>query len=171
MSKAKPGAIVGAVLGIVMVLTVLIGTVTRVGFVGCCNCLWPIVGGLLATMWYIKGSPVPAKAGDGAVVGLITGVVAGLIYMIGALPIQYFMGGVALLEAQVRQFNPNFPLSGLMILILGAVVGFIIFLVLALIGGLIAVPIFEKRSGSPATPPPPPGYGGTPGAGGYGSNT
>ena len=61
-SKLKPGIIVGAALGILLVLTVLINVLTRVGFVGCCNCLWPIAGGALATLWYIKDSPVPAKA-------------------------------------------------------------------------------------------------------------
>ena len=62
------------------------------------------------------------------------------------------------MEAQVRQISPGFPLSGLMLLIIGGIIGFIIFLVLSIIGGLIAVPIFEKRKGTRA-PPPPQGFG------------
>jgi hypothetical protein len=167
-SKLKPGAIVGAALGVFLVLTVLITVVTHVP-VSCCNCLWPVVGGLLATLWYIKGSPLPASISDGAIVGLIAGLVGGLIYLALALPIQYFIGGgVALMEAQVRQVSPGFPLSGLILLIIGGIVGFIIFLVLSTIGGLIAVPIFEKRKGNADGPPPPQGFGGTPG-GDYGS--
>jgi len=42
---------------------------------------------------------------------------------------------------------------------------FIITIVFALVGGLVAVPLFEKRKtdAGPLTPPPPPYYGGTPG--------
>ncbi|HXM36653.1 MAG TPA: hypothetical protein VN920_15770 [Pyrinomonadaceae bacterium] len=168
-SKLKPGMIVGAALGISLALTVLINVVTRVPFVGCCNCLWPIAAGLLATLWYIKGSPVPVTLSDGAIVGLIAGLVGGLIYVVLAIPTQYFIGsGVALMEAQVRQISPDFPLSGLVLLIIGSIIGFIVFLVLSIIGGLLAVPIFEKRKGNGGAPPPPQGYGGTPG-GGYGS--
>jgi len=168
-SKLKPGMIVGAALGILLALTVLLNVVTHVPFVGCCNCLWPIIGGLLATLWYIKGSPVPVKAADGAIVGLITGLVSGLIYLVLAIPIQYFIGGgVALMEAQVHQISPDFPLSGLVLLIIVCIIGVIIFGVLSIIGGLIAVPIFEKRKGNGSTSPPPQGFGGTPG-GGYGS--
>jgi hypothetical protein len=133
-SKLKPGAIVGAALGILLSITVLINAVTHVPFVGCCNCLWPIIGGLLATLWYIKGSPVPARVADGAIVGLIAGLVSGLIYLILAIPIQYFIGsGVALMEAQVHQISPDFPLSGLVLLIIGSLVGFFSFLVLSLL--------------------------------------
>ena len=166
--KLKPGAIVGAALGILLVLTVLVTVTTHVPLT-CCNCLWPVVGGLLATLWYIKGSPVPAKVADGAVVGLIAGAVGGVIYLALALPIQYFIGGgVAMMEAQVRQLSPGFPLSGIVLLIIGGVVGFIIFVVLSIVGGLIAVPIFEKRKANVYGPPPPQGFGGPPG-GGYGS--
>ena len=55
MSKMKPAIICGGVLGVLLVLTALITGVTKVGFIGCCNCLWPIAGGLLATLMYIRG--------------------------------------------------------------------------------------------------------------------
>ncbi len=161
MNKLKPAIICGGALGVFLVLTVLIGSVTKVGFIGCCNCLWPIAGGLLATLMFIKGSQVPAKVSDGAVVGLLAGVIGGLIYLVVGLPVQYFVSGVAAVEAQIRQTIPNFPLSGVALLIIGGIIGFIIFLVLSIIGGLIAVPIFEKRKGGAETPPPPPqGFGG-----------
>jgi hypothetical protein len=57
-------------------------------------------------------------------------------------------------------------------MIVGGFVGFIIFIVLAIIGGLIAVPIFEKRKADLAPPPPPPSpdISGGPG-GSYGSGS
>jgi hypothetical protein len=170
-NKLKPGIIVGLALGIFLVLTSSIVALTKVNLVGCCNCIWPIVGGLLATLWYIKGSPLPARIADGAIIGLLVGVVAGLIHLVIALPIQYFVGGVGALDAQIRQINPNFPLSGMALLIIAGIIGFIIGILLTIIGGIIAVPIFEKRKGNgPVPPAPPQGFGGAPGAG-FGSAT
>jgi hypothetical protein len=34
---------------------------------------WAILGGMLATYLYVKNSPTPAGAGDGAVLGVIAG--------------------------------------------------------------------------------------------------
>ena len=168
-NKLKPAIICGGALGVLLVLTALISGVTKVGFLGCCNCLWPIAGGLLATLLFIRGSQIPAKVSDGAVVGLLAGVIGGLIYLVVGLPISYFVAGFAAMDAQIRQINPNFPLSGVAMLIIGGIIGFIIFIVLSIIGGLIAVPIFEKRKGMDAPPPPPQGFGGGQPGGGYGS--
>jgi hypothetical protein len=37
------------------------------------------------------------------------------------------------------------------------------------VGGLLGVPIFEKRKDTPNMPPPPQNFGGNPAPGGYGS--
>ncbi len=167
MSKLKPAIICGGALGVLLVLTALIAGVTKVGFIGCCNCLWPIAGGLLATLLYIRGSQIPATVSDGAVVGLLAGLIGGLIYLVVGLPIQYFVSGVAAVEAQIRQINPNFPLSGIALMIIGGIIGFICFIVLSIIGGLIAVPIFEKRKGGDVPPTAPQGFGGGQPGGGF----
>jgi hypothetical protein len=49
--------------------------------------------------------------------------------------------------------------------ILSGIVFAFFILVFSTLGGLIAVPIFEKRKGGPGMPPPPPGFGGP--QGGY----
>ena len=166
MSKLKPAIIVGGTLGVLLVLTGLITGVTKVGAIGCCNCLWPIAGGLLATFLYIRGSQIPARASDGAVVGLLAGLIGGLIDLVVGLPIQYFMGVAAEVEAQIRQVN-NFPLSGVALLIIVGIIGFICYIVLSIIGGLIAVPIFEKRKGGDVPPTAPQGFGGGQPGGGF----
>jgi hypothetical protein len=157
-SKLKPALIAGGGLGLLLVITVILSAVPFLRFTGCCNCLWPIAAGLLATMLYVKGAPTPATVLDGAIVGALTGVVGGLIYLVVALPISYFVNGVEAMDMQVRQINPNFPLTGVVLLIIGGIVGFFMFIVLTTIGGLIGVPIFEKRKNLvPPPPPPPPG--------------
>jgi hypothetical protein len=165
MTKLKPALLVGIALGLLLVSTGVLSLVTRVGGIGCCNCLWPVVGGLLATLWYIKSSPVPAGVGDGAQIGLVTGLVGGLIELVIIIPVQIFSGNIQMAEAQIRQVMPDFPLSGIALAVIVSIIGFVIFLVLSLIGGLIAVPIFEKRKGDSTAPPPPQNYGG----GSYGS--
>ena len=160
--KLKPALIGGGALGLLLVFTVLIAAVPFLRFSGCCNCLWPIAGGLLATMLYVKGSPIPASFADGAIVGALAGVIGGVIYLIIGLPMSYLVNGVESLNMQVRQFNPDFPLTGVVLLVIGGIVGFFVFVVLATIGGLIGVPVFEKRKATVSTPPPPQSFGGGP---------
>lgn len=161
-NKLKAALIGGGALGLLLVLTVVIASIPFIRFVGCCNCLWPIGAGLIATMFYVKGSPVPATVMDGAIVGALSGVIGGAIYLIIGLPISFFLNGTAAMDAQVRQMSPDFPLSGVVLLIIGGIVGFIIFVVLATIGGLIGIPLFEKRKENINTPPAPPNMGGNP---------
>ena len=158
-NKLKPVLIAGAALGLLLVITVLIAVVPFLKIAGCCNCLWPIAGGVLATMLYVKGSPTPATILDGAVLGALAGVIGGLIYLVIGLPISYVLSGVDAMDAQIRQLNPEFPLSGIVVMVVGGIVGFVIFVVLATIGGLIGVPIFEKRKAAVDLPPSGPNFG------------
>jgi hypothetical protein len=109
---------------------------------------------------------------DGAIIGALAGVIGGLIYLIVGLPLTYLIKGVGAMDAQMRQFNPDFPIAGVVLLLVVGIVGFVIFVILATIGGVIGVPLFEKRKGPTDTPPPPQDFGGgaAPGPGGsYGA--
>ena len=79
-NKLKPAVIGGVVLG-------LLSAIPFVNFVNACCCLWAILGGLLASYLYVKNSPTPVSAGDGAIVGAIAGVVGGLISLIVGIPL------------------------------------------------------------------------------------
>ena len=157
-NKLKPALIGGGGLGLLLVLTVVIAAlpIPVVSMAGCCNCLWPIAGGLVATMLYVKGSPLPVTILDGAIVGALAGVIGGVIYLILGLPISFLINGVDAMDAQMRAINPQFPLGGIALLVISGIVGFAIFVVLATVGGLIGVPLFEKRKESINVPPPPP---------------
>ncbi|MCM3870075.1 MAG: hypothetical protein ND895_05190 [Pyrinomonadaceae bacterium] len=162
--KLKPALIGGGALGLFLVFTILLAAlpVPFIRTLGCCNCLWPIAAGLLATMLYVKGSPTPATALDGAILGALAGALGGIIYLIIGLPITYFVNGLEAMDMQVRQINPDFPLSGLALLVIGGIVAFFVYVVLSTIGGLIGVPIFEKRKAA-EPPPPPQDFGARPG--------
>lgn len=174
-NKIKAGVLVGLAMGVLSATTGTISAIPALkgtgSFLGCCNCIWPILAGLLGSLWYIKGSPVRASVSDGAMVGLMVGIVGGLINLVIGLPLQYLIAGMENIDAQIRQLNPNFPLSGLSLMIIGGVIGLFVVIVLAIIGGLLGVVIFEKRKDNPDLPPPPQRFDGQPTPGSYGSNT
>ena len=154
-NKLKPALIGGLIVGI------LSAVCSQIPFVGFCCCLWSLGGGAVAGLLYIKGSPTRVSVGDGAIVGALSGVVGGVLYLIIVIPISLLIGAAAI-QAQLANAGVQMPLSGTLLLILGAIIGAIALVVLATLGGLLSVPIFEKRKDS--VPPPPPMNGGV---GGY----
>ena len=85
--------------------------------------------------------------------GALAGVIGAVLYLIIGIPIAYFLSAAQMEEA-FRQANIELPFTGpLLFIVSGLLVGLFL-LVVSVIGGLIAVPIFEKRKNAP--PPPPP---------------
>lgn len=143
MNKLKPALLGG----------LIVGLLSAIPFVNYCCCIWGICGGALAGMLYIKGSPVPVRPGDGAVVGALAGVVGAVIYLLIGLPVAYFYGAAAIEEA-MGNAGVELPMSGALLIITSTLLGALFLIVLAVIGGLLAVPIFEKRkNGVPPAPP------------------
>lgn len=144
--KLKPALIGGLVAGILSVIPI----------VATCGCLWAIGGGVLAGFLYIPKSPTPVKAGEGAILGALAGVVGAVIRIVIGIPLNYAMAANMGLEEQLERMNVQVPVSGMMLIVLGAVLGAIFAIALSTVGGLIAVPLFEKRKDGPPAPPPPP---------------
>jgi len=171
-NKLKPALIGGVVLG-------LLSAIPFINWANICCCLWAIVGGALASYVYIKGSPTPAKAADVAIVGVIAGVIGAAIYVVIGIPLSILVGGVTReLFAKImesinpsqadmirRQMEASASIAGA---IINGIVLAVLLVVFSTIGGLIGIPIFEKRKATDQVPPPPQGFGGGP-AGGYGS--
>ena len=147
MNKFKPALLGGLVVGLL----------SSIPLVNYCCCLWGIGGGALAGYRYIQDSPTPVPPGDGAIIGGLAGVIGGLLYLIIGVPIAYFAsGGGAQLEDALRQSGVEMPITGPVLFILSGLFGAIILIILSVVGGLLAIPIFEKRKdGTPPAPPPP----------------
>ena len=143
-NKLKPALLGGLVVGLL----------SAIPFINYCCCIWSIGGGLLAAYLYIKDSPTPVTTGDGAIVGGLAGVVGAIIYLIIGLPIAILFGMTAV-EEQLSRSGVQLPFSGVLLMIVSGIVAAIILAVLATLGGLIGVAIFEKRKGSGIAPPPP----------------
>jgi len=167
--KLKPAIIGGLVVG-------LLSAIPFVNLLNICCCLWAILGGALASHLFIKASPTPVKPGDGAVLGVLAGVVGGLIYLVVGIPLAIALSGVinafilSMLAnadpAMARQMRAQIMSQTIIGKILYGFVWAILLIVFSTVGGLLGVAIFEKRKGD--VPPPPQGFGGAPG-GGYGS--
>ena len=166
-NKLKPALIGGVVLG-------LLSVIPFVSAVNVCCCLWAILGGMLATYLYVKNSPTPATPGDGAMLGALAGLVGAVISVILGIPVSLAMGPtmrnliVDMLARvdpqQANMMRQQFEAAGSAIgpVIINALILAVLLFVFSVIGGLIGVPIFEKRKA--ALPPPPPNTGGP---GGY----
>ena len=160
--KFVPALIGGAVTGVLSLLAGFFSPDVFVIFSFFCI-VWAIIGGALAAQLYVKRSPVPVRSGEGAILGLIAGAIAGLIYLAVDTPIAYALHGdyiemVATQQPEKISAGAFFALSGL--------TGAVTILGFSIVGGLIGVAMFEKRKPyhtSMPPPPPPPGYGTPPG--------
>jgi hypothetical protein len=147
-NKLKPALLGGLVTGILSLIPI----------VSTCCCIWAILGGMLACFLYIRNSAVPVSTGEGAVVGILSGVFGSLIYLIIGLPIALIFG-VAQMQEGFRRAGVEVPLTGVALAFLGVLIVVVLLLIFSTLGGLIGVPIFEKRKGA-QPPPPPQNFGG-----------
>jgi hypothetical protein len=166
-SAIMPGVLLGVGLSVIGIVSALSPALS---LLGCCACLLPLGAGLYAVQNYVGKSATPVQIGDGAIMGAVAGAIGGVIYLIVGAPLAYFINAAALemQMAQMRQAGIDIPLAGFAFVIVGGIVGIIVDAILGLIGGLIGVPLFEKRKGGSAPPPPPPGGFGGPGGGTFG---
>lgn len=176
-SKLRAALVGGVVLGVLSGLPYI-----SLGNVFCC--MWVVAGGALASYLYIKKSPTPVDVGEGAMVGGMAGLIGAATSMIFGTPLSILMGHpeLRLMIDLMERFDPQKAegyREGLEQVIsrpfaeqffgsvfsLGSLLWVVIAAVFALVGGLLAVALFEKRKNGAGTPPPPPPqfYGGTPG--------
>ena len=165
-NKLKPALIGGVLTGVLSLIPL--------GGLNMCCCLVSVLGGMLGTYLYVKKSPTTVSVGDGAILGALVGVISAAIHLILGIPIAYATGPtmrnllLRILENMDRQqaemFRRQFEAAGDVItpfIIQGLIVAVLLF-IFAIIGGLLGVPIFEKRKGGPP-PSPPINVGGEPG--------
>jgi hypothetical protein len=158
-NKLKAALLGGLLVGVFSAVHSLIPIVSM------CCCIWSIIGGALAAFIYIKGSPTPVQMGEGAMVGGLAGVVGGVIYVIIYLPIA-ILWGMATMEEQLNRSGVQLPFSGSILMVVASIIGAVLIILLATLGGVIGTAIFEKRKGGNAAPPTPQNFGGP---GSYGS--
>jgi len=157
MSNPRSGMLMPALVG-----GVTAGVLSSVPFLGCLCCLWIIGGAMLAAYLLARNSSVSLTAGDGAIVGIFTGIVAAVVDSLVSLPFQAMneelmrnlmdqfsqftkempSGWEAWLERTGEGFSPAW-------FMLGLIFAAFIFAALGALGGVIGVSLFgRKRSPS-----------------------
>jgi len=159
--KLQPALYAGLAMGVLSALPV-------VNLGNCLCCLWVVGGGALAVYLMQQNHPYPVTAADGALVGLLAGMIGAVVSGLLSIPINMAMGPV--LERFIQGLllsNPEIPsetksaienmmarnTGSVLTTIVGIGFGMVVGAVFGLLGGLLGVAMFKKN----APPPPPPG--------------
>ena len=163
-TRHEPALLGGLAIGVLSALPVI-------NFANCC-CAWILFGGALAAYLMQQNHQEPIQIGDGAIVGLLAGLVGAFVWLIISVPISAAM---APLQSEMSQrvlrdasdLAPEFralleSLSGGPAIGIGLLFGFLVMLVastfFAMLGGLFGALIF-RTSQAPVVPPPIPPQG------------
>ena len=130
-----------------------------------CCCLWVVSGGVVAAFVLQQRQPTPITHGDGALVGLLAGIVGAFVYLIVKIPIDLVAGPIEreMLRRVLEEANnipPEFRrmMSSRAGLGVGMAIGFVFMLfvgaIFSTLGGLLGAVFFRK-------PLPPPAVTGT----------
>jgi hypothetical protein len=135
-----------------------------------CCCLWVVSGGALAAWLMQQNTPRPITAGEGALVGLFSGLAGTFVWaalaILGMLlfaTTPFDMGDFQRAMSEGRDVPPEARealenLSPAVILVVGGVIWAVVSMVFATVGGLLGALIFRKKggptSGLPTAPPP-----------------
>ena len=134
------------------------GVLSGIPFVNCLCCLWIIGGAMLAAYLLAKDSPVVLTAGDGAIVGVFTGIVAVVVQAILSFLFrpanrEFFRRMMERFAEYAEEMPPGFEdfLEGgstqvsVPMFLIGLVFSTIIFSALGALGGIIGISLFGKK--------------------------
>jgi hypothetical protein len=158
----RPALIAGAVAG-------LLSGLPFIGAGNCICCLWVVGGAAIAAKLLAAATPGLLKAGDGAVVGALTGIVAAVVDTIVKIPFQqYNMELARKILDRLPAMGNDMPAgldeilngsSGMLSpgwMLLGLFFSAAVFAIMGTLGGIIGVSLFGKKSLPPASSPPAP---------------
>jgi len=158
-SKTQPALLGGLAIGVLSALPVISAA-------NCC-CAWILFGGGLSAYLMQQNHPEPITAGDGAIAGLLAGLVGAFVWLVLFIPLTAFMAPFQsdLIQRMLSSSTDMPPevrdlLEGLgspQGIGIGMVFSFFVMLcissVFGMIGGLFGALLFRKSQ--PPTPPPP----------------
>src|SRR5215510_7418186 len=82
-AKTQPALLGGVAIGVLSALPVI-------NLANCC-CAWILFGGALAAYLMQQNHPEPIQIGDGAIVGLLSGLIGAFVWLIISVPINLMM--------------------------------------------------------------------------------
>jgi hypothetical protein len=157
MIQQRPGMFKPALVG-----GITAGVLTAVPLVNCFCCLWIIGGAMLAAYLFAKGSPTSLTPGDGAVLGILTGIVAAVADSIVSLPfetmnrefVQRFMDQFAQFAKEMpsgweRWLNQRAGGMSPAWFLLGLLASAVIYAAFGALGGVIGASMFSRKKAGP----------------------
>ncbi len=157
-SKLQPVLLGGVFIGVLSALPVI-------GIANCC-CLWVIGGGALAAYLVQQNQPTAITIADGAVVGLLAGLVGGIIWSLLSIPLEMAMRQFTApfvermvrsngdMPPQMQQFFESMTRGGaasVLVHVIRICVFVLVSTVFAMLGGILGAAIFKK--GKPPSEP------------------
>jgi hypothetical protein len=149
----QPALIGGLVAGVLSALPII-------NLVNVCCCLWVVSGGLVAAYLLQEREPAPIQVGDGALVGLMAGVVGALVNFVLSIPVTLLVAPMqrAFMERIIEQGNIPSEMREVMTSGTGTALGLVLTFFFALfagivfstLGGVLGAVIFRKK---PSVPP------------------
>jgi hypothetical protein len=129
-----------------------------------CCCLWVVCGGITAAYVFQQNQLLPIATGDGALVGLLAGLVGACVHLVLSIPIDIVMAPMERAMAMrlvdmaggmpsdmrdlVDQFTRRSAEAGIGLILIRRIVAFMLMLVVgsvfSTIGGLLGAVIFRK---------------------------
>jgi hypothetical protein len=136
-----------------------------------CCCLWVVSGGALAAWLMQQNTPRPITVGEGAVVGLLSGLAGTAVWVVIATILMFVFSKTPFdltdFQRAMTEGGRDIPpeardalenLSPGVILVFGGTVWAVVSMVFATIGGLLGALLFRRKGGPTAglpTAPPP----------------
>ena len=157
MKEQRPSMLTPALLG-----GAVAGILSGLPFLNCLCCFWIIGGAVLAAYLLAKESPVSLTAGDGAVVGALTGISAAVIDSLVSLPLRGLnLAVMRRMFDRLSEFADEMP-SGwetwldrssggfsVAIFFLGLFLSAAVFAAVGALGGVIGASLFGRKAQPP----------------------
>jgi hypothetical protein len=148
-SLTQPALIGGLVGGVLSALPLIAGG-------NLCCCLWIVSGGAVAAYVLQQNQSLPIAPGDGALVGLLAGVIGAFVYLVLSIPINLLMTPMErVLFERLTETMSNLPpefreyarssVSGSVRLVFGFVLMLVLGAIFSTIGGWLGALMFRKR--------------------------
>jgi len=119
------------------------GVLSGIPVLNCLCCLWIIAGGIIAVFFLNKESTKPLTMGEGAIVGVFSGLVATAADFLISIPLAPLTNKfIASLMERIAEYADEMPAGWETWMERGA--GALVFSVLGALGGIIGVSIFKR---------------------------
>ena len=153
MNNARPNMFIPALIG-----GAAAGVLSGLPYIQCLCCLWIIGGAMLSAYLLSKESTITLSIGDGAIVGILSGIIAAVVDTIVSIP--FLAKNAEIMRNIVEKFvelmeevPPNLESylqqgsteTSFAITMLGLLMRMVVFAAFGALGGIIGISIFKKK--------------------------